>query len=122
MGHVVQTDKTIIYYNDHNQYHREDGPAVESLINELGCYANGVHSTIKYPHKSKAWYKHGLLHREDGPAMVYPSGSLAWYQNGILHNSKGPAVVGYDGTWQYWLNGKFLTEEEWRLIVFVNKL
>jgi len=36
-----------------NQYHREDGPAVE------------------YSNEDKWWYLHGQLHRLDGPAIEY---------------------------------------------------
>ncbi len=42
----------IIYYNDKNQYHREDGPAIE--------WSNG----------NKWWCINGFLHRIDGPAIV----------------------------------------------------
>ena len=35
------------------------------------------------------WFAHGLLHREDGPALVYP-----------------------DGTREWWIDGEFLRREE----------
>ena len=55
---------TIWYYNDLNQYHREDGPAVE--------YADG----------NKRWYRNDQLHRDDGPAVEYASGGKSWHLNG----------------------------------------
>lgn len=37
--------------------------------------------------------KQGLLHREDGPAVITPK-QTKWFQNGDLHREDGPAVVG----------------------------
>lgn len=48
-----------------------------------------------------AWYQHGALHRDDGPALVYPDGAEEWYQHGQLHRDDGPAVTESDGS-QYW--------------------
>lgn len=33
---------------------------------------------------SKEWYKHGQLHREDGPAFETSYGNKAWAYNGKL--------------------------------------
>ena len=54
----------IHYYNDLNQYHREDGPAIER--------ANG----------SKRWFRNGQYHREDGPAVELADGTKHWYFRG----------------------------------------
>ena len=70
----VDEDGTRWYYNSDNQFHRDDGPAIE--------YADG----------SKHWYQNGQLHRTDGPAVEYADGTKFWYQNGILHRTDGPAV------------------------------
>lgn len=34
----------------------------------------------------------GLLHCDDGPALVTRDGDKYWYQNGLLHRTDGPAV------------------------------
>ena len=47
-----------------NQYHRENGPAVE--------YANG----------DRLWCFYDYLHRIDGPAIEYIDGSKYWYYHG----------------------------------------
>ena len=75
----------IYYYNDLNQLHREDGPAIED--------ADG----------SKWWYRNGQLHREDGPAVEYADGKKCWYRNDQYHREDGPAVEFADGKKQYWL-------------------
>jgi len=60
---------TICYYNENNQLHREDGPAVE--------YECGI----------KRWYKNGLLHRLDGPATIWESPDCVdWYYQGKYIN------------------------------------
>jgi uncharacterized protein YodC (DUF2158 family) len=46
-----------------NQFHREDGPAIE--------YYSGT----------KSWYLNGNLHREDGPAVEFASGHKEWWIN-----------------------------------------
>ena len=69
----------ICYYNDLNQYHREDGPAIE--------FADG----------SKSWYLNNQLHREDGPAIEYADGTKFWYLNDQLHREDGPAIEYADG-------------------------
>jgi hypothetical protein len=54
---------TIWLLND--QYHREDGPAIE--------YADG----------RKDWVLHGRFHRKDGPAIEWPDGATTFY----IHNT-----------------------------------
>ena len=78
---------TIYYYNDLNQLHREDGPAIE-------C-ANGT----------KCWYRNGQRHREDGPAIECADGNKSWYRNGQLHREDGPAIEFANGKKEYWLLG-----------------
>lgn len=34
-----------------------------------------------------------ILHRTDGPAIVWEDGDEEWYQNGELHRMDGPAVT-----------------------------
>jgi len=52
---------TICYYNDLNQFHREDGPACE--------WASG----------DKWWFRNGQHHREDGPAVELANGTKCWF-------------------------------------------
>jgi hypothetical protein len=49
-----------------DEFHREDGPAVE--------YSDG----------SRLWYIKGKLHREDGPAAEYEDCYKAWWVNDRL--------------------------------------
>lgn len=53
-----------------------------------------------------------LLHRTDGPALVWSDGSSFWYSNGLLHREDGPAAIWPDGTLEWFLNGKQIIDEE----------
>ena len=54
------------WYDDNKQLHREDGSALINLSN-----------------KSYHQFRHGKLHREVGPAVMYNDGSVDWYFDGI---------------------------------------
>jgi hypothetical protein len=95
MNKVTVDEKGIIrWYNEKNQLHREDGPAI--------IYADG----------DKEWFINDKLHREDGPAIIYADGDKFWYLNDKLHRKAGPAVVWSNGDKEWWLNGKELTEKK----------
>jgi hypothetical protein len=55
------------------------------------------------------WYKHGRLHRLDGPAVIDEEGHMAWYKDGQLHCLSGPAKIdAYDSRKNRWYkNGEF---------------
>ena len=108
MKKEINEHGTIYYYNENDERHREDGPAIE--------WANG----------DRFWYKNGKLHRENGPAREYADGDKYGYKNGLRHREDGPAIEYADGNNRYWYNGfyypKIKTDEEWirfvKLIVF----
>lgn len=56
--------------------------------------------------ESTAWYKEGLLHREDGPALIMNDGTKFWYRNGLWHRENGPAVEWANGHKEWWIEGK----------------
>jgi hypothetical protein len=59
-----------------------------------------------YPGVRKEWHLNGLLHREDGPAVIRHNREKYWFLNGLLHRENGPAVVCAGGTKKWFLNGK----------------
>ena len=69
-----------------------------------------------------AWYKNGLQHREDGPAIEYFSSYKAWWLNGERHREDGPAVEYGDGRKEWWLNGDYKSEQQWKIAVRKIKL
>jgi hypothetical protein len=68
--------------------------------------------TMVVENGTKYWYRDGLLHREDGPAIECPSGTKFWYRNGDLHREDGPAVERADGTKFWYRNGQLLKVED----------
>jgi hypothetical protein len=89
----VTADKTE-WFNENDQLHRIDGPAVE--------YADG----------DKYWYQNGQLHRIDGPAIEYANGNKHWCQHDQLHRQDGPAIEWSDGAKSWYIKGKKLSKEE----------
>jgi hypothetical protein len=56
---------------------------------------------------SKGWFKRGLLHRDNGPAIEYSDGTKLWYNIGCLHRDKGlPAIEYANGAKEWWVNGQ----------------
>jgi hypothetical protein len=52
---------------------------------------------------TEQWYQKNKLHREGGePAVTYPDGNQGWYQHGELHREDGPALIMQNGAMQEW--------------------
>ncbi len=108
------------WYNEQDQLHREDGPAVEWANGTKHWYHNGkLHRedgpAVEYANGDKHWYLNDKVHREDGPAIEWVNGTKYWYLNGTLHREDGPAVEYANmrmGDKHWFLNGKKLTEAE----------
>jgi len=59
-------------------------------------------------HGTKRWYKDGMRHRDDGPAVCeattrqgviveYANGTKFWYKDGMSYREDGPAEEWADG-------------------------
>lgn len=55
---------------------------------------------------TKTWYVNGLIHRENGPAVIMTSGSQYWIQNGEYHRENEPAVIMANGQKEWWHLGE----------------
>ena len=66
------------YFNNRDQLHRTDGPAV--------IYADG----------SKKWFLDGKLHRINGPAVEFSDGRELWYINGKRHREYDICLYPYN--------------------------
>lgn len=75
----INNISTSYYYN--GKLHREFGPAF---------YKDG----------SNFWFKGGILHRDNGPAVEYKEGKEIWFRDGKIHREDGPATI-------------FYSDEEW---------
>ena len=58
-----------------------------------------------YPSGVEEWYKDGMPHREDGPALIFPYGDECWMQKGANHRRKGPATIWAGGEEEWWYKG-----------------
>jgi hypothetical protein len=70
----------------------------------------------------EAWYKNGFAHREDGPAIIYPGGRKCWYKNGKKHREDGPAYEKPNGYKEWWIEDKQLTEKEFNSLLLNKEL
>ena len=71
-------------------------------------YKNGVFHrddgpAVEWANGYKEWFINGKLHREDGPALIFPHGDEYWYKEGKQHRIDGPAMVRGDKTGHYWI-------------------
>ena len=48
----------------------------------------GKTTVVEQPDGSKAWYRDGTRHRDDGPAIESADGYKAWYRDGTLVQSE----------------------------------
>lgn len=88
--------KDIAYRDKDGKYHKTTGPAY-----------------ISRNYGVQEWYKHGVRHREDGPAIDH-KGNQYWLKDGKLHRLDGPAVVTFHGPKEYWINGAKLPPKEYK--------
>jgi len=92
---IIWADGTQVWFKN-NKAHREDGPAIiepdgsqswflegkKYSKEEFDVIRNKYTSHIKLTDGTQKWYKNGVLHREDGPAIIEPNGHQVWYFNG----------------------------------------
>ena len=81
---------------------------------EIPVYFTGI---AEYLNGDKYWYKNGLKHREDEPAVEYPNGIKIWYKEGNLHRENGPAVTYPGGEKQWWLNNYQYTLTRFKFLI-----
>jgi hypothetical protein len=91
---------------------RTPNDSVQTLENgTIIFFKNGVKHrddapAVISPDGSESWYQDGLLHRDhDAPAIIGSDGSEKWYQHGNPHRDVGPAVMYPNGTRYYYQNG-----------------
>jgi hypothetical protein len=54
-----------------------------------------------------------VLHRDDGPAIIYINGHKEWWQHGKRHRDDGPAVVYASGHQRWYLYDQRLSFDGW---------
>lgn len=94
----------------------ENGFFVWKDTNEIIHREDGP--AVVYPSGDEEWIQHGRLHRLDGPAVIWSSGYQAWYYKGQFHRTGGPAVRYTNGRLEFWIHGERFTEEDFKITVF----
>ncbi len=77
-------DATIIVFKGGRTFIIDEDFA-ECEVSESTSWLKLKHKTIECcisSYGSMFWYQNGLLHRDEGPAIVYVSGPKHWYQHG----------------------------------------
>ena len=69
---IIKDQYRTLFFNDKNELHRENGPAVEYIDDPEDCRIE----------ESKQWYINGKRHRADGPAVEDVDGYKEWWING----------------------------------------
>jgi len=60
---------------------------------------------------NKWWRLNGVLHREDGPAIIWNNGDTEWFSHGKHHRLDGPAVKYGNWATSWFINDYEVTEE-----------
>jgi hypothetical protein len=79
--------------------------------NQQGLLHREDGPAVVYSDGTREWYRNDQLHREDGPAVVFPDGRKYWYRNDRRHREDGPAII-YPNGRKWYLHGEQLSEEE----------
>ena len=62
----------------------------------------------------------GDLHRSKNPAVVFDDDSVdyieSWWKHGIHHRDDGPATICKNGELEYWLYGEKYSYIEWKFL------
>lgn len=83
----------------------------QGWITNLDCHKHYVNDIIHndtgpaiiWEDGSKAWFKHGVMHRLDGPAFD-GNACKEWQLNGLTHREDGPAIEYPNGDQAWWYN------------------
>lgn len=82
----------------------------EELENLQGVELQDFHNGLNFSEVRGSRSCFFVLHRENGPAVIFPDESRAWFNEDRLHRTNGPAVVRSDGSKEWWVNGRLHRE------------
>lgn len=119
---VMITDKhgAVRFLNEFGKLHREGDLPAE--INHQGSfyYQNGLLHRDNGPaiigNHQECYFKYGMRHRDgDLPAVIHYLGeneilSQEYYQNDVLHREHRPALIWSTGSYQHYKHGKLHNE------------
>ncbi len=62
--------------------------------------------TVIWADGTTTWCLNNKIHRDGGPAIIEPDGGQYWYKKGLMHRDDGPAVIQMDGYQEWAINDK----------------
>lgn len=94
-GSRIDSVWTILSSGNYLRDNNGDSMAIYQIRNERGLHCTDGPAMTDEEGNSQRWYIDGLLHREDGPAIVYnnaPEDNL-WLWRGVGLNFAGPEIA-----------------------------
>jgi hypothetical protein len=112
------TDKTKYWLDKQDRYHRKNGPAIIKPNGNEFWFKHGKLHRLDGPaiitELEQNWYYYGKLHRRDAPAVNVENEITEWWKYGLLHCEIGPAVDPVKGIPEWYINGIKLSFIEWK--------
>lgn len=65
------------------------------------------------PNGIKTWHRHGNLHRDNRPAVIWPNGKEEWFRDGRRHREDGPAIISSNGNISWYLGNRSYRFSKW---------
>ena len=79
-----------------------------------------INNRIKKSLEAEEWLVNDLLHREDGPAVIWSFGKQEWWVKGKRHREDGPAVIWPNGDQEWWINHVNITKQVYSWMITQN--
>lgn len=124
-NHTIRgiTKSKIWYYK--GKVHRDNGPAYNVIFPYGKSKIFPSYISFKNVHNCIAYFKHGVLHRDKYPAVIFKDdleiyNTYYWIQNGLLHRDNGPAVIDRDG--KMWYRHGVLHREDGPAVEYPGKI
>lgn len=91
---------------------------VKDAQGNVQWWRNGVRHredgpAIEYVDGTKEWLQHGVHHREDGPAIEYADGAKEWIVKNVRHREDGPAMIWNGGEAWFIDNRRYTNVYDW---------
>jgi len=116
-GKLNGITKLFINYNAKSNLKTEIFEGKKYNVDSVRYYRNGILHRDDGPaiehDGDEYWYQNGRLHRDEGPAIEYSFGKKVWYQYGNRHRNNGPAAEYPAGEKDYYLFDFYVGEDRY---------
>ena len=102
---LITPDETTIFYKKGTLQYHID-------YNKMGVIHRENGPAIIYKNGHKEWVINGKSHRLDGPAIEFANGEKHWIVNGERHRTDGPAIININNECIWYIKGKILSVDK----------